>query len=58
MKPKIKNLPKAIYLQVQDEFSNDFNEFYTTWCVDKINKGDIKYVLPKKRKKIKRTTKP
>ena len=51
---KPKNVPKTIYLQVGEDCDNkdDFRELVIrndiTWCQDKINKNDIRYVLDKR----------
>lgn len=45
----MKNLPKRIYLQVDPDNENpeDFNELSgVTWCAERVNKSDIKFVLP------------
>ncbi len=42
----MKNIPKKIYLQIDDdgETPEDFSELYeVSWCADKINKNDIEY---------------
>ena len=49
----MKNIPKVIYLQVFEdgESCDDFNELVSgavSWCSDRINKSDIRYVLDKK----------
>ena len=48
----MKNIPKKIYLQIPfDDYGKDQNfkkvllEEEVTWCTDKINKTDVKYVL-------------
>lgn len=50
----MKNIPKIIYLQIGDDCeSDDFNELRClpgeqneiTWCEDRINDTDIKYIL-------------
>lgn len=54
----MKNIPKTIYLQIGDDCPKDvdFNGLVgVSWCADKINKNDIKYVLKKKLKKQIRT---
>ncbi len=46
-KKLMKNIPQKIYLQVDDEAIDceDFKELSeTSWCTDKINNSDIKYV--------------
>ena len=50
-------MPKIIYLQVEDNIS-EFDEIgEMTWCVDKINDSDIKYVLESVKKDIYETNK-
>ena len=41
----IKNIPKKIYLQVEDKVGNFDDIAEVTWCTDKINKTDIEYSL-------------
>ncbi len=53
----MKNIPKVIYLQTgltkEESKDCDFNELEeVTWCADRINKTDIKYVLEDKKKKL------
>ena len=54
-----KNIPKEIYLQISDDCdTDDFlketkivgdeGEVGITWCEDKINDNDIRYVLDKR----------
>jgi len=46
---EMKNLPKEIYLQIEPEMPEDFNELYgVTWCNEKINKTDIRYIIDKR----------
>jgi hypothetical protein len=44
----MKNIPEKIYLQVDtedEELYNDFEELQeVTWCQDKINDNDIEYI--------------
>ena len=42
---KLKDMPKVVYLQVEDQISSFTDLGECTWCVDKINKSDIAYVL-------------
>ena len=42
---KLKDMPKKIYLQIEDKISNFTDLGECTWCVDKINESDIAYVL-------------
>ena len=48
-KPK-KNIPKVIYLQIgEDCEEKDFSDLEgITWCEDRINKNDIRYILDKR----------
>ena len=48
-KPK-KNIPKVIYLQIgEDCEEKDFSDLERiTWCEDRINKNDIRYILDKR----------
>jgi len=48
-KPK-KNIPKVIYLQIgEDCEKKDFSDLEgITWCEDRINKNDIRYILDKR----------
>ena len=40
-----KDMPKLIYLQIEDGVG-EFDELgEATWCVDKINDSDIEYML-------------
>lgn len=44
----MKNTPKEIFIQVDSdgERPEDFKELYeVTWCADRINKTDVRYVL-------------
>ena len=41
----LKDMPNIIYLQIQDEISEFDDLGECTWCVDKINDSDIKYIL-------------
>ena len=46
---KMKKYPKEIYLQHQPEDEEYYRKYgttfeSTTWCVDKINDTDIKYI--------------
>jgi hypothetical protein len=44
----MKNIPKEIYLQLGDDpdINDDFKELReVTWCADRINKNDLKFVL-------------
>ena len=44
---KKKDMPKKIYIQIEDHLG-EFDELgEATWCVDKINDSDIEYVLVK-----------
>lgn len=50
----MKNIPKKIYLQIEDSNIEikDFRELkITTWCEEKIFDSDIEYVLNNKGKK-------
>jgi hypothetical protein len=50
----MKNIPQKIYLQIGEDVSikendSDFNDLVgVSWCVDKINKTDIEYILKSK----------
>jgi hypothetical protein len=51
MGKKPNNLPKEIYLQIGEDCDCeelDFSSNEITWCVDKINNNDIRYVLDKR----------
>ena len=46
----LNNVPAVIWLQLGMDYDEmeglDFNELYdVTWCVDKVNDTDIRYVL-------------
>lgn len=43
----MKNVPDVIYLQIdpENEDCEDFSELDTTYCEDKINEKDLKYLL-------------
>jgi len=45
-----KNIPKVIYLQIgEDCEEKDFSDLEgITWCEDRINKNDIRYILDKR----------
>ena len=45
-----KNIPKVIYLQIgEDCEKKDFSDLEgITWCEDRINKNDIRYILDKR----------
>ena len=52
----MKGIPKRIFLQIGEDISPkdniDFKELgEVTWCLDKINKTDIEYILKTKKKK-------
>jgi len=52
----MKNIPKKIFLQIGEDVDKkdniDFNELAgVTWCVEKINKTDLEYVLKEKKTK-------
>ena len=54
-----KNIPKEIYLQISDDCDTDdflketkiAGDAGITWCEDKINDNDIRYVLDKRQAK-------
>ena len=55
----MKNIPKRIYLQVEDETFGDLKELEdfvelgeVTWCDERINKTDIEYKRIIKNKKL------
>ncbi len=42
----LSNIPDKIYLQIEGaEPDSDFNELEVSWCSNRINESDLKYVL-------------
>lgn len=58
-KEKTKNIPKKIYLQIEDSGGDTLSDFEDmswseiTWCVDRIHKSDIPYCRRKSRRLLK-----
>ena len=52
----MKNIPPIIYLQIGDDcITDDFSVLFgddITWCQDKINDNDIKYIRAPKSSKV------
>ena len=49
-----KNLPKVIWLQIGEDCdceNIEWRDHDITWCVDKINDNDIRYVLDKRQRR-------
>ena len=44
----MRDMPKVIYLQVEDQISDFTDLGECTWSVDRINKSDIAYILKEK----------
>jgi hypothetical protein len=55
-KVKPSNLPKAIYLQIGEDYFDgdiDFRDENITWCVDKIFDNDVRYILDRRQREVK-----
>ena len=48
---KKKDMPKKIYIQVEDSIGEFGDLGEATWCVDKINDSDIEYRLVERKAK-------
>ena len=54
---QIKDMPKKIYLQIEDEISRFTSLGECTWCTDNINSSDFEYHLVNSRKHSKQLLK-